>query len=441
MRKKNILIIHPGFPAQFGFLTHKWMQREDLDVRVLIPGGAIIKNDPMENRLENQGWDFSAILHEYPWDPSTFELTTDKTFWNILPAMQHARGVRDKLLEFKEKGWSPEAVICHPSWGGHLFVKQIHPSAKLINYCEYIELPWGPRAYSHEMTEWPHTHEDDSRIVLDHMARLQALELADVNVAPTKWQKELYPREYWNKIKVIHEGVAIPDEVEPFVIKNLPPLKVITFSARSLEPSRGYHTFLRALNRVMKEDAEVNVLLIGDDSRGAYDGRPNKGMDSWTTHLLPELPHVDLDRCHFMGKVPHWAFLKLLQSSTIHVHFNMQSVLSWSCLEAMGQQKYVLASNSGPVREVLYDGYNGNLWTPFNHDDLATKILWALQPENLEATIRMGIQAGFDVAERYSQEGGFLKWDALLNEQLNIKENPHEGSTHHCNRRKEDVHS
>jgi len=74
----------------------------------------------------------------------------------------------------------------------------------------------------------------------------------------------------------------------------------VTYSARDLEPYRGFHVFMRALPRVLEQRPRAQVLIVGGDGV-SYGRRPEKA-DSYPAQLLAELDgKVDLKRCTFSG--------------------------------------------------------------------------------------------------------------------------------------------
>jgi len=70
---------------------------------------------------------------------------------------------------------------------------------------------------------------------------------------------------------------------------------------------------------------------------------------------------LDLNRVHFLGKVPYSVFLKVLQASCVHAYLTYPFVLSWSMLEAMSAGCVIAGSKTQPVEEVVRRGENGLL--------------------------------------------------------------------------------
>src|SRR6266704_1593750 len=100
--------------------------------------------------------------------------------------------------------------------------------------------------------------------------------------------------------------------------------------------------FMRALPEILRRRPIAHVILNGG---------------SWRKIFLDEVrDHIDLDRVHFVGKVPHPAYLRVLQISAAHVYLTYPFVLSWSMLEAMACGALVIGSDTAPVREVIRDG-------------------------------------------------------------------------------------
>ncbi len=88
-----------------------------------------------------------------------------------------------------------------------------------------------------------------------------------------------------------------------------------------------------------------------------------------------ELGHrVDWSRVHFLGQVPYEAYQQVIQISRCHLYLTMPFVLSWSCLEAMSMGATMVATDVGPVREVIEHGKTGLLVDFFDPQALAKQV-------------------------------------------------------------------
>jgi glycosyltransferase involved in cell wall biosynthesis len=163
---------------------------------------------------------------------------------------------------------------------------------------------------------------------------------ADKALTPTEWQASSYPTFFRDRISVIHEGVNTefirPDEAA-FV--HLPGMagpirrgdEILSYSVRHLEPHRGYHTFMRALPRILAERRNAHVVIAGGDQVG-YGPMPRPGL-TWKTKILDEVrERLDLSRVHFVGVLPYEQFVQLMQVTRVHAYLTYPFVLSWSVL-------------------------------------------------------------------------------------------------------------
>ncbi|UXY13917.1 glycosyltransferase family 4 protein [Chitiniphilus purpureus] len=360
MKKKDILFIHQNFPGQFRHVAAYLVKQSEYQVKALgqeqAPGLPDIelaryrvKRGPMPG------------THHYIRPMEQAVLT--------------GQAVAEILIQLKRQGFNPTVVIAHPGWGESLFVKEVFPTCKLVHYCE-----WYYRADGADVGFDP-----DHRVTLDDRARIRAknahqllaLDLCDIGIAPTQWQKSQFPEAYHHKIQVIHEGIdtdlAKPDLNACFTLSNGQVLtrnnSVITYVARNLEPYRGFPQFMHALELAQKQHATIEALIIGGD--GVSYGRKPSDAANWREHMSRKVK-LDPARTHFLGKLPYHQYLKALQISRAHVYLTYPFVLSWSLLEAIACGAPIIASDTAPVREFINDGENGTLVGFFKTDDIAT---------------------------------------------------------------------
>ncbi len=304
----------------------------------------------------------------------------------------------------KREGFTPDIVVGHTGWGELLFVKDIWPSVPLLGYFEFFYRSSGSDLDFDR--EFPATIDDIMRVRVRNATNMLSLDAADWGHTPTKWQRDQYPAEYHHRISVIHEGVDTervhPDPTARLWLRGGKSLsredQVITYSARKLEPYRGFHVFMRTLPKVLAACPKAHVVIVGGD--GVSYGRLPPDGTGWREHMLAELGgRLDLSRVHFVGWLPQMQYLAVLQISSAHVYLTYPFVLSWGLLEAMAAECLVIASRTPPVEEVVDGADNGYLVDFFDTDALAQQIRSVL--DNQAATTAMRRQARRCVVERF----------------------------------------
>ena len=270
------------------------------------------------------------------------------------------------------------------------------------------------------------------RTELRNAAQLMALEACDEAIAPTTWQKNLFPQAYHHKITVIHDGLdteALQPATQPELLlpdgvtlsKNH---KVLSYVSRSLEPMRGFHRFTELLPDLMRRHPDLQVVIVGDD-RSSYGNPPKNGM-TWREKCLDGIKNcVDLGKLHLVPRLDHDRLISLFQITRVHFYFTYPFVLSWSALEAMGCGAIVVGSRTGPVEEVIEDGMTGFL-VPFHNTESAVNKISSILA-NPNDFFDIGIAARQSVIDRFDFEKrskpayfGLLKrlcddWPALPN--------------------------
>jgi glycosyltransferase involved in cell wall biosynthesis len=89
----------------------------------------------------------------------------------------------------------------------------------------------------------------------------------------------------------------------------------------------------------------------------------------------------------------------VLQVSACHVYLTYPFVLSWSCLEAMSAGCTLVASDTGPVREVIDDGVDGLLTDFFDVQALVQRVVSAL--DGRQTLAGLGTAARQKIVSRY----------------------------------------
>ena len=394
----KILFIHQNFPGQFKHLAPALAKHGHdtvaLTLRVEKPtkwNGVRVLPYKLKPR---------AAQNTHPW------LVDFDTKVTRAEACYHA------AVQLREQGFTPDLIIAHPGWGESLFLKDVWPKAKMAIYCEL-----------YHKAEYPHTGFDKEfqpairateamRLRLKNVNNHEHFDIADAGISPTAFQADTFPPEFRDKITVCHDGihtdVLTPDSAARLTLPTGETLtrkdELITFVNRNLEPYRGYHVFMRALPRLLKERPNARVLIVGGDDV-SYGARPPKGQ-TWKQIFIDEvrsqIPDQDWARVHFLGRIPYDQFQSLLKVSRVHVYLTYPFVLSWSLFETMSVQGAIVASKTAPVEEAIIHGQNGRLVDFFDKDALVEEVTRLLdnasEREELGRAARKLIVNNYDLA-------------------------------------------
>ncbi len=291
-------------------------------------------------------------------------------------------------LSVKEN-FVPDIVIAHPGWGDALFLKDLFPKARFLSFFEFFYRATGADVGFEE----PSNADDAARVRMKNVTNLASLEQADWGVAPTVWQWSLHPDYLREKISVLHDGIdtdiCAPNAAASFTLPNgktfKPGDEVVTYIARNFEPYRGFATFMKAAEILLKKRPNLHIIAVGADAvsygRKAPEGKTYR-------QLLSEQVTLDAERIHFLGTVPYGDLIKLFQISAAHLYLTYPFVLSWSMLEAMATGVALVASSTKPVMEVVEHGVNGLLANFFSPEDVAAKIEQVLDEPARNAAMR-----------------------------------------------------
>ena len=396
----RLLVLHQNFPGQFGHLVRAWSQRPGWDVRAL--GRDTAPGLPGFNGLHRYKLARAPHAHQHPY------LRTMES------AVLHGQSVARVLLDMKRKGFTPDAVLAHPGWGESLYVKDVFPDARLVHYCEwYYQAEGADLGFD---PEFPLTFDDRARVRTWNVLHALNLTNCDAAVTPTQWQRGRHPEIFQPKITVQHEGIDTeglgPDANATFTTPSGVTLKagdpVVTYVARNLEPYRGFHIFVRALEQLQHRHKTVHALIVGGDDV-SYGKRP-KDAKNWREKMLGEVT-LDPTRTHFLGRIPRPQYIKVLQISAAHVYLTYPFVLSWSLLEAMACGAPVIGSDTAPVREVIQDGQNGVLVPFFDAARIADRMGEALAVGQ-QSSQQCGRARG--CASRYSFQASLPGYETLI---------------------------
>ncbi|WP_010180045.1 glycosyltransferase [Glaciecola sp. HTCC2999] len=406
----NILFIHQNFPGQYKHIAPALAER-----------GHDVKAIGMCDFKSND----KITYHRYQNKRGT---TANAHPWVIDYEAKIIRGEACANLckSLLDDGYTPDVICVHPGWGEALFLKDVWPEAKQLHFVEFY---YGSTGRDVDFDkEFPTLNfAGKCRLTSKNTNNLMNLITMDAGMSPTRWQHSTVPEQFHEKISVIHDGidtkVLSPDKSVSFQAKSVAgnvvhfdqSKQVITFINRNLEPSRGYHSFMRALPMIMAQNPEAKVVIIGGDGV-SYGKAPEKG--TWKNIFLDEVKEdIDLDRLFFLGRIPYHVYLSVMRLSACHVYLTYPFVLSWSMLEALSIGAPVLASSTPPVLEVIEDNKNGWLVDFFDYEAIAKQTTAILNKPKADIE-RVTLAARETVVEKYDLELVCLPKQVALIENL-----------------------
>lgn len=383
MSNLDILFVHNNFPAQFRNVAEQYSRQSGVRVKAICSrrAGSLANVDVIRYNVTSA---VSAQVHP-------FARRFDQE-------CRRAEQIIYAANSLKLQGFDPKLIFVHPGWGESQPLKSLFPRAKIIVYAEFYYRPHGTDVgFDREFGQFG--VDGDTRVSLRNASSLLALADADLAIAPTHWQRSVFPQEFQSKIHVIHDGIDT-DALQPRrASTGSQDEEIVTFVARNLEPYRGFHSFMRALPAVLRARPMAQIHIVGGN--GVSYGNPPIGFENWREAMLSELgAAIDLSRVHFRGKLNYGAYVSLLRRSRAHVYLTYPFVLSWSMLEAMSLGCHIIGSDTPPVTEVIQDGFNGSL-VPFeNPATIAGRIIETLaQP--VARYVRLREAARQTIIDRY----------------------------------------
>ncbi len=389
-KKKQILFAHQNFPAQYKHLAPALSNRKDIEVSSLAITQRKIPN------INNYFYNLSTGNND----------GTHRLALEFEAKMIRAESAAKRCLELREDGLEPDIVISHPGWGETLFIKEVWPNTKLLNYFEYY---YHTNNSDVDFDNDPElNHERGFELYTKLIARNQPLLMSclqsDAMISPTKFQADTAPNAFRNNIHVIHDGVdtdflkpdkeayitlskesGLANEITKLTEKD----KIVTFVNRNLEPYRGYHIFMRALPEILEKHPDAYILIVGEFGV-SYGATPKDGTsykDKFLNEVRKDLKE-NIKRLRFLGRVDYNSLISMFRVSSAHVYLTYPFVLSWSMIEAMSVGSLVIGSDTEPVKEVISNNKNGLLVDFHDPKNLAKKVIEVLDNKDDYDVIR-----------------------------------------------------
>ncbi len=363
----NILFVHQNFPGQYRELFQWLVAQGGHDIVFLtqrhgvaqIAGARIIRYTP----------------HHKPAD-TAYAATK---YWEECAG--NGLGAAFAAQKLAAQGFRPDVILGHVGWGELTFLKQVWPDVPILGLFEYYFLAKGGSVgFDPEFPPAPHV---EFLMHARNAVNFANIQTVDLGQSPTWFQRDTYPESFHAKIDVIHDGIRtdrlVPNHATQVPLQRLGRMvtredEIFTYMARNMEPTRGFHKFIRALPKILEARPKARALIIGGNDV-SY-GKASDARGGYRAEMEREVGHsVDWSRVHFLGKVPYAAYQQVIQISRCHVYLTVPFVLSWSSMEAMSMGATIVASDTPPVREVMTHGQTAMLVDFHDHDALARQVI------------------------------------------------------------------
>ena len=258
---------------------------------------------------------------------------------------------------------------------------------------------------------------------------LKELQSCDYGIVPTEWQKQQFPNEYKNKLRVIFDGVdesffypRNDDKLkenditisnrqtgERFILKK--ESKILSYATRGMEPLRGFPEFMESLPQLLNKTRNLEVFIAGIDRRAYSYDAPIKG-GSWKEYMIKKIDkRVDLNRIKFTGLLNYEDYRLLLWRTDLHCYFTRPYVTSWSLFEAASCGAKLALNRTKAVEGIVEEGTA--VWIDIdNKKEMAAELHKNI---NQKKSFRSKILNG------YSLNDSLAKWAEFLNECVNSR--------------------
>ncbi|GHU10417.1 glycosyl transferase [Betaproteobacteria bacterium] len=429
-RGLRLLFVHQNFPSQYYHIARCYAADPDNTV-IALGDAANLRQRPAVPGVIPVGWELppstpkpNQHTHHYV---RRFEADT-----------RRGQAAARVMARLRDQGFIPDIILVHPDWGEGLFIRLIWPDAPILAYAEHYA-QWDDPALDFDPA-FPAT--PDTRCAAQAANATRAITLADADhlQTPTRFQLARLPESFRARTSLLYDGInTAAFSPDPDAVLELPPTKtafnaenaalpswfplrgeplrltkqetVVTFINRTLEPWRGWRTFVRAIPHIQKAHPEAHFVIVGRTG-GGYGPAPERG--NWRDIFLAEQrAALDLSRLHFTGAVPPETIRAVLTVSRAHVYLSHPFVLSYSPVEAMSCACPLVLGDTEATREIAAHEQHALFADGLDPQAVAEAVLRLLDDEDLSR--RLGQAARARAREHYDLKVCLPEWERVIN--------------------------
>ncbi len=244
---------------------------------------------------------------------------------------------------------------------------------------------WHFREFGYE--DYGYRYDIGERLALEIMKRSSALFLANSQAVAKKYRACL-PRK---RITVVYEGYDQPDisNNDCAILCAEGNMDINCAIVGTLHAAKGQIDAILAIFRLKQENVRAKLYVIGD------------GQLEYKNQLLALVRQYSLENsvC-FLGYLDNP--LSIMTKCDALLVCSRSEAFGLVTIEAMSLGKPVIGTGTGGTLELIKDGFNGLLYSPGNHEELAEKIKFLYRHPN--QALQMGENGRLWVADRFTEE-------------------------------------
>ena len=226
-----------------------------------------------------------------------------------------------------------------------------------------------------------------------------ALKNAKAYIAPTTYAGEETAKIFGlnrNKIKTIHYGL----QLEQFINSNPDAFKPKTLLyIGTIIRKKGVLELAEVFNKVVEQDAEAKLILIGGDS-----GDIKTGSSSTYALMQSLFSEKAKAKVNYLGKIPYVEVQKHIKNAHVCTFPSFAETLGMVTIESMALQKPVVNTSLGWAQELIDDEVNGYLIYPKDTAAYAKKIITLFEDKalclKLGQAARKKVELNFDIQKQ-----------------------------------------
>lgn len=235
-----------------------------------------------------------------------------------------------------------------------------------------------------------------------------ALKRANAYIAPTTYAGELTSGIFGvqpDKVKTIHYGLQLENfkNYNPELFKEKTILYVGTLIRK-----KGVLELAEIFNKVVAQDPEANLILIGGDAPDVKTGQ------SSTYALMNAIfSESAKSKVNYLGRIPYANVHTHMKEANVCVFPSFAETLGMVTIESMALQKPVVNTNIGWALELIDHGVNGYLIHPNDIEEYSLKILELINDKDLCIKIgheaRNKVESTFNIDRQVAINVGYYK--------------------------------